>query len=741
MTRHIIRIYLALWLALSFAPTTFAQTDEGDAGPTTAQEDVERIEALVATLEDEAARTELISQLKALIDAQNSLSRTPTPVESVGAEIVTVLSNGLAQFGAQINEAALTLSLAPGAVRDLARRAGDRETLARWVRMAVTLVLVIAVALAASLLARRLLTRSRGRLADRAGESLISAVVLYAARGALEFVPVATFGAVAWLVLAISQAEPTVRVIGLSLIYASVMIQGILVVARLLVEPANGRSLFGAGENAAAYVMRWLRHLLLIAIFGYFAAEAALLLGLSAGAYQVLLKIIGLVISVLLIMLILRNRRRLGRAMREAAKQDGNPVLARLAEIWHVPALLYVFVAYGTWALHADDGFGFLGRATGASVLLMVFYLLAINGLKHLMRRGLTVSEAVRRDQPGLQVRTDRYFGVLRRVSRAILTVAAALILAEIWIGGSFDWLRSDVGGGLVSTVLTITLVLVGALILWELITATVERLLTNADTGTTRGRGTRLRTLLPLIRNAARLLLGVIVALTVLSELGINIAPFLAGAGIAGIAIGFGAQSLVKDVITGFFILFEDSVAVGDVVNVGGHSGVVESMSVRTVCLRDLSGNVHVVPFGEITTVRNMTKDFAYALIEAGVAYKENVDDVVEVLREIGEDLRQDEDFGPLILEPLDVLGLDSFGDSAVNIRVRLKTIPGKQWGVRREFHRRMKAVFDARGIEIPFPHRTVYFGTEDKSDEVAALARTPARPRPDAEDSGPDL
>jgi small conductance mechanosensitive channel len=578
-------------------------------------------------------------------------------------------------------------------------------------------------------------------LADHAGESVVSAVVLYAARGALEFVPVAAFGVVSWLVLAISQAEPTVRVIGLSLIYASMLIQSILVVARLLVEPANGRSLFGASEQTATYVIRWLRLLLSIAIFGYLAAEAALLLGLSTGAYQVLLKIIGLVNTVLMTTLILRNRRRLGGAMREAAKQDGNSILARLAEVWHLPALLYVFIAYGTWALHAEDGFGFLARSTIATVLLAAVYLLAIKALKHLLRRALAVSATLRQDQPGLRVRSDRYFGVLRRVTRALLTIAAAVILTEIWVGGIFDWLSSDVGSGLVSTALTITLVLVGAFILWELITGTVERLLINTETGTTRGRSTRLRTLLPLVRNAARLLLGIIVALTVLSELGINIAPFLAGAGIAGIAIGFGAQSLVKDVITGVFILLEDSVAVGDVVNVGGHSGVVESMSVRTVCLRDLSGNVHVVPFGEITTVRNMTKDFAYALIEAGVAYKENVDDVVEVLREIGEDLRQDEDFGPSILEPLDVLGLDSFGDSAVNIRVRLKTIPGKQWGVRREFHRRMKAVFDARGIEIPFPHRTVFFGTEDKSDKVAALARTPARPRPDAEDSGPDL
>jgi small conductance mechanosensitive channel len=226
-------------------------------------------------------------------------------------------------------------------------------------------------------------------------------------------------------------------------------------------------------------------------------------------------------------------------------------------------------------------------------------------------------------------------------------------------------------------------------------------------------------RTLLPLIRNVARVVLGVIVTLTVLSELGVDIAPLLAGAGIAGLAIGFGAQSLVKDVITGVFILLEDSIAVGDVVNVGGHGGVVEGMTVRTVRLRDLSGNVHIVPFGEVASVLNMTKEFSYALIEAGVAYKEDVDQVIEVLREIGAGMAADPEFGPMILEPLEVIGLDSFGESSVNIRVRIKTRPIKQWAVRREFHRRMKRAFDERGIEIPFPHRTVFFGAETAETE----------------------
>ena len=228
--------------------------------------------------------------------------------------------------------------------------------------------------------------------------------------------------------------------------------------------------------------------------------------------------------------------------------------------------------------------------------------------------------------------------------------------------------------------------------------------------------RGARIRTLLPLMRNVVRIVLLVLVTLIVLSEFGINIGPLLAGAGIVGIAVSFGAQSLVKDVISGFFILLEDTISIGDVVELGGRDGVVESMSIRSIRMRDLRGHVHTVPFGEVATVLNMTKDYAHALIEAGIAYREDVDDVMEVLRAIGDDMQADEEFGPSILEPLEVLGLNSFGASSVNIRVRLKTVPMKQWAVRREFQRRMKRVFDERGIEIPFPHQTVYFGV-DKS------------------------
>ncbi|MCU0894855.1 MAG: mechanosensitive ion channel, partial [Rhodospirillales bacterium] len=198
-------------------------------------------------------------------------------------------------------------------------------------------------------------------------------------------------------------------------------------------------------------------------------------------------------------------------------------------------------------------------------------------------------------------------------------------------------------------------------------------------------------------------------VALVALAEVGVNIGPLLAGAGIVGLAVGFGAQTLVKDIITGAFLLIEDALAVGDVVTVTGIGGVVEDLSIRSIRLRDMSGNLHTIPFSSVDTVTNMTKDFSYYLLDIAVAYREDTDEVSKVCGEIVDEMRLDPELGAFILEPLEMLGIERFAESAVILRARIKTTPIKQWLVGREFNRRMKKRFDALGIEMPFPHRTI--------------------------------
>ncbi|HUT56224.1 MAG TPA: mechanosensitive ion channel family protein [bacterium] len=225
-----------------------------------------------------------------------------------------------------------------------------------------------------------------------------------------------------------------------------------------------------------------------------------------------------------------------------------------------------------------------------------------------------------------------------------------------------------------------------------------------------------RVHTMTRVLSVLGAIILFVTGAMMVVGEVGIDIKPVIMSVGIGGVALGFGAQSLVKDVISGFFILFEDQLRVGDVVQAAGQGGVVESVGLRVLVLRDLAGNRIIIPNGEIKAVVNMTYEYSRYVFDIGVAYKEDVDRVIEVVKKVGAGLSADPAYKNDIREPLEVLGLDRFDDSAVVIKARITTRPIKQWVVGREFNRRLKKAFDEAGIEIPFPHRTIYYGDAPK-------------------------
>ncbi len=227
-----------------------------------------------------------------------------------------------------------------------------------------------------------------------------------------------------------------------------------------------------------------------------------------------------------------------------------------------------------------------------------------------------------------------------------------------------------------------------------------------------------RAKTLTSVIQNFLIILVLVIAAITIIGQLGIEIAPLLATAGIAGVAIGFAGQSLIKDIINGFFLLLWDQIRVGDFIQISDKRGLVEMINLKMTVLRDLNGNVHYIPNGSIDVVTNMTKDYSRYIFEIGVAYREDVDEVTEIIKEIDEGLRKDPDFKEDILEPIEIFGLDKFADSALIIKARTTTKPLKQWRIAREFNRRLKKKFDEEDIEIPFPHRTLYIGQDKKGD-----------------------
>ena len=225
-----------------------------------------------------------------------------------------------------------------------------------------------------------------------------------------------------------------------------------------------------------------------------------------------------------------------------------------------------------------------------------------------------------------------------------------------------------------------------------------------------------RIATLTGLLSSVGTVVIWAVVLITILMELGIEVGPILASAGIAGLAVGFGAQNLVRDVISGFFLLLEDQVHVGDVAVINGTGGLVENIGLRTIVLRDQAGTVHVFPNGTVTTLANLTKGWSAAVYEIGVAYREDTDRVAGIMERTAEELRSDPEYADRIIEPLEILGVDAFEDSAVIIKARQKTKPIEQWSVGREYRRRLKKAFEREGVEIPFPQRTITGSGEEK-------------------------
>ncbi len=309
----------------------------------------------------------------------------------------------------------------------------------------------------------------------------------------------------------------------------------------------------------------------------------------------------------------------------------------------------------------------------------------------------------------------QRYLPPMRTLSRVFfLLIGIAFALRILNVNMSNEGIR----------LVRIVGILVGAFVLLRIINLAViqmERLVDDEDPDTMSEAEKRAKTIGKIVNSAGLVIVLAVAAMMVLSEFGMNITPIITGAGIAGLAVGFGAQNLVRDVISGFFLIFEDQFRVGDVAVINSTGGFVEAINLRTTVLRDLAGVVHIFPNGEIKQVSNMTKVYSHYVIDVGIAYKENVDHVMTVLKEIGEELGRDPEYAPMILAPLEILGVDDFAESQVTIKIRQKTLPLKQWTVGRELRRRIKNTFDRKGIEIPFPHVSVYFGEASKPIDVA--------------------
>ena len=748
-------VFVLLSVFIDLTPVSPAAAQGSGADATVS--DRQAVERLIQRIEDPERRAALVGDLKALLAVDKSAAQAEdhpdNPVLAFLAERVNVVH-------AQLAAAASVFIQIP----DIAGRiAGDLqrpEILKRWVEVVGKIGLTLLAGFLAEWLIRRALAKPRKSLEDRKLERRWLRIVFLLARTLLDMLPIVAFAVAAYGVLPLMEPRQVTKLAALALVNANVVARLVMLVAcAILVPAAPSLRLVPMSEKTVGYAYVWTRRFVSIGIYGYFFLGAARLLGLPLPAFDLLSKLLGLILLAMAIMVVLQNRREVAAVIRGRA-DDADPVAPaeppegpgadsapdrpaaqtvsllrrRLAGVWHLIPILLLVALYATWAMEVPNGFAFLLRA----ILLTIVIVLAAGLLMRLadaaFDRLFKISAEFRASYPGLEARANRYVPVMQRAFKVLIAVLAGLAILQVWGIGALAWLTTDTGSVLVRNLVTLAVVVGAAFLTWEVSSALIERSLAH-EAAIGDGASARKLTLLPLLRNVVRIMLAMITLMIVMSEIGINIGPLLAGAGVVGLAIGFGAQTLVRDVITGAFILIEESISVGDVVEAGGHSGVVEAMTVRTVTMRDLNGTVHIVPFGEVTTILNYNRGFAFAFVEAGVAYREDYDHVVSVLQAVGKGMREDPAFSRDIIADLEVLGLDNLADSAVIIRVRLRTRPMKQWSVRREFLRRMKKAFDEAGIEIPFPHQTVYFGVdrEGKAPPAHIVQETVAPPRED--------
>ena len=484
--------------------------------------------------------------------------------------------------------------------------------------------------------------------------------------------------------------------------------------ALLSPEGASVRLIPLRDENAN-YLYVWLIRLARYTAFYFLVRQGFALLDLTGPTYVLIQNGLFLLFPLIVTIFIMQGAREL-RARYTAPPAEPEAEKSRLGLAFHLalrywawPTSILIWVTFIFQLAQFRTGFDYLLSGLLGTVIvgLVLVVVLATHDLG--FKKLFSVGELVRVRFPGLEEKANRYLRAVQALTRTVILLAALIIATYVW-GVPWGVLLASSTGSLIlarGMVILVTLVLISAVMGGSQI---ITDWLLHEEEG--KEIGQKLKTLAPLINTTLKALTGFVGAVVVLDRLGIDIKPILAGAGIVGLGVGLGSQSLVKDVINGLFILFQDILNVGDWVTVGDKSGLVESIGLRALRLRDLAGNVHVIPNSAVETVTNMTKGFSRYVFDVGVAYREDVDEVIEVLREIGTEMEADPVFGPDMTAPLEILGLDRFDDSAVVIRARATTKPMRQWAVGREFNRRMKKRFDEQGIEIPFPHRTVYMG-----------------------------
>ena len=750
-----LRFMLVLGFAL-LAGQTLAQPEPGNpvAQPPAATTPVAtgtspEIEALLKVLQDDARRAELIRALRTA--APEGLETPPSvaaPAEpallapnTLGAQLLQGASQRLAGLSNQLVATVQAIADLPAVLGWLTSLARDPITQSRVLDASWKLVLVLGLGLLAEWGAMRALRRPRDWLdaqapSENIGWARLKRVPLVLGRLGLDLLPIAAFALVSYGLISAVRPLPSTQLVMLTANNAYIVSRAIMAAARMLFSPASTHlRLLPVTDETAAYATIWLRRIVVVLVASYAVAEAGLQFGLPWSAYDTILRIALLLVTFFLVIIILQNRQTVSDLLRAPEMAEGEEpdrarrffrmLRDRAADIWHLVAIAWLMAAWGVWALEIEYGFWRLLKVSFSTVLILSVAKIADIAMRRVVKRAFRITPELSARYPGLETRANRYLPMLKGSASLAIGGMTLLFLLESWGLEAFAWFgHGKLGNRLVSSLVSIALTITLALVIWEGINAAIQRHLDKLSRDAKAAQGARVRTLLPMLRTALMAMILIFVVLSVLTEIGVNVAPLIAGAGVIGIAVGFGSQRLVQDVITGIFLLFEDAVAVGDVVQLGGLTGVVEQLSIRSIKLRAVDGSLHIIPFSAVTSVTNQTRDFAFAVIDVNVDYREDTDRVSEALREIATEMRQDPRWRAVIRDDLDVMGVHQLGDSGVVIRVRLKTEPSQRWAVGREMNRRIKRRFDELGIEIPYPHQKLVM---EQKHPAQAASSTP--------------
>ncbi len=484
-------------------------------------------------------------------------------------------------------------------------------------------------------------------------------------------------------------------------------------------------------DQLANYILIWCRRVLLFSLWIFIFIKLSSLIGLiQVSKFFSIIYRVGLLIMLAIILAQWKeNIRKLFSLPLKKEDSDwktkAKKIYNQQTEIIYPALILYFSGIVLAYILGYKQAYQFLFYATLKSFLVIALAILFWFLWQAIFQRLFAISEEIKQRYPTMEEQVNQYIPWFNKLAQFSIILFTVFILLYVW--------GLDIPGFLssyshyISRLLRIPLIIVMAVILVQITTFLIQKMtehIAQSRKQTTHTPSSEIEkqmaTISGILRKSLLITIWVITAMMILNELGFSIGPLLAGAGIAGVAVGFGSQNLVRDIISGLFMITENQVRVGDVAILNGTGGLVEQVNLRTTVLRGLDGTVHIFPNGSINTVSNMTHDFSFYLFNIGVAYKEDTDRVCAVLMEISDQIIQEEPYKSMILEPLEILGLDKFADSAVIIKARIKTQPIKQWQVGREMNRRIKKRFDEKNIEIPFPHRTFYFGEVSKPVDI---------------------